>query len=88
MGCYRIYFGKNIRNPPLQWTDNIVFGSIEITISLSGDGCRKRRIVEIGKICYNPDTESQRAKGGLPSIFGGANPPDERKEGDADGYIC
>ena len=23
-------------------------------------------------------------KGGLPSIFGGANPPDERKEGDAD----
>ena len=24
---------------------------------------------------------NQRAKGGLPSIYGGATPPDERKEG-------
>ena len=24
---------------------------------------------------------NHRAKGGLPSIFGGANPPDKRKEG-------
>lgn len=24
---------------------------------------------------------NQRAKGGLPSFIGGANPPDERKEG-------
>ena len=28
--------------------------------------------------------ETRAHKGGLPSIFGGANPPDERKEGDAD----
>ena len=26
---------------------------------------------------------NHRAKAALPSIFGGANPPDERKEGDA-----
>ena len=31
--------------------------------------------------------ETRAHRGGLPSNFGGANPPDERKEGDADGYI-
>ena len=30
--------------------------------------------------------ENQRAKGGLPSMIGGAYPPDERKEGDANVY--
>ena len=30
--------------------------------------------------------ETRAHKGGLPSIFGGANPPDERKEGDANVY--
>lgn len=28
-----------------------------------------------------------REPGGLPSFIGGANPPDERKEGVANGYI-
>ena len=28
-----------------------------------------------------------RELGGLPSFYGGANPPDERKEGVANGYI-
>ena len=33
-----------------------------------------------------PAWEVRAHKGGLPSILGGANPPDERKEGDAD--VC
>jgi len=32
--------------------------------------------------------ESQRAKAAYPPSSEGLNPPDERKEGDADGYIC
>ena len=30
---------------------------------------------------YIVDMGNHRAKGGLPSFIGGANPPDERKEG-------
>ena len=33
-------------------------------------------------MCYNPSQGKSESKGGLPSIFfGGANPPDVRKEG-------
>jgi hypothetical protein len=48
----------------------------------------KSRIAGIGKIYYNPNKESQRAKGGLPSIFGGAKPSGRKKGGIANGYIC
>ena len=31
--------------------------------------------------------KSEHIKAAYPPLIGGANPPDERKEGDADGYI-
>ena len=31
--------------------------------------------------------KSERIKAAYPPIFGGANPPDERKEGDVNDYI-
>ena len=43
----------------------------------------KRKNVQLYRaflVCYNRDTESQRAKAAYPP-YGGANPPDERKEG-------
>ncbi len=48
----------------------------------------KRKNVQLYRaflVCYNRDTESQRAKAAYPP-YGGANPPDERKEGDANVY--
>ena len=36
----------------------------------------------IARICYTPKYgKPEHIKGGLPSVIGGANPPDERKEG-------
>ena len=41
----------------------------------------------ISRICYTPKYgKPEHIKGGLPSVIGGANPPDERKEGDAN--VC
>ena len=41
----------------------------------------------IARICYTPKYgKPEHIKGGLPSVIGGANPPDERKEGDAN--VC
>ena len=46
-------------------------------------------IAGITRICYTPKYgKPEHIKGGLPSAIGGANPPDERKEGNANGYIC
>ena len=40
-------------------------------------------IAGIARICYTPKYgKPEHIKGGLPSVIGGANPPDERKEGD------
>ena len=45
-------------------------------------------IAGIARICYTPKYgKPEHIKGGLPSVIGGANPPDERKEGDANDYI-
>ena len=44
-------------------------------------------IAGIARICYTPKYgKPEHIKGGLPSVIGGANPPDERKEGDAN--VC
>ena len=46
-------------------------------------------VITIGgekRICYNSYVESQRDTR-RPALLGGMNPPDERKEGDANGYI-
>ena len=45
-------------------------------------------IAGIARICYTPKYgKPEHIKGGLPSVIGGANPPDKRKEGDANDYI-
>ena len=37
-------------------------------------------IAGIARICYTPKYgKPEHIKGGLPSVIGGANPPDERK---------
>ena len=46
----------------------------------------KIKIAKLVAHCYNIDRETKEP-GGLPSYFGGVNPPDARKEGDANGYI-
>ena len=44
-------------------------------------------IAGIARICYTPKYgKPEHIKGGLPSVIGGANPPDERKDGDAN--VC
>ena len=44
-------------------------------------------IAGIARICYTSKYgKPEHIKGGLPSVIGGANPPDERKEGDAN--VC
>ena len=44
-------------------------------------------IAGITRVWYTPKYgKPEHIKGGLPSVIGGANPPDERKEGDAN--VC
>ena len=48
----------------------------------------KIKIAKLVAHCYNIDRETKEP-GGLPSYFGGVNPPDARKEGVANVcYIC
>ena len=49
----------------------------------------KKKYLGLRENWYNGiiDTWETREPGGLPSFIGGANPPDERKEGVANGYI-
>ena len=44
----------------------------------------KIKIAKLVAHCYNIDRETKEP-GGLPSYFGGVNPPDARKEGVANG---
>lgn len=45
----------------------------------------KIKIAKLVAHCYNIDRETKEP-GGLPSYFGGVNPPDARKEGVANVY--
>ena len=48
------------------------------------NGCRKQKWILYAAKAYGSIWEGKPKPGGLPSdLIGGANPPDERKEGDA-----
>jgi hypothetical protein len=53
---------------------------------LSGEEKRKR-LSDYGTYAIIPCKESQKAEAAYPPLSEGLNPPDGRKEGDADGYI-
>ena len=64
----------------------INFTRTKFTILLSDEEKRKR-LSDYGTYAIIPCKESQKAEAAYPPLSEGLNPPDGRKEGDADGYI-